>query len=345
MAIFSIIESDERVQLGEKIRFDCKKSFVTKGATAISTMTVIPEDDISAIDIYNADDDERYLDWVYLDFEVDIDATNNKLDFSEDGSTELTATISSGTYSLSTLASEIKTQLDSAGANTYTVSYSNDKITIASTGNLELNKTTGSNKAVSILPMIGFPSRTDTLDTGLKTSHTGKRTEYLTRKITLTTGDGSGTHLAYRYVNVYSKDGDALFSSDSDLKASEPDIMNYLGRDRSSYNFIHREAQELITAYLDEKGLVDIYGDKFTKAAFVSLDEFKQWSKFMVLRLIFEGLSNSLDDEFDSKAKKYRKEETYHSNRAVVRIDIDADGQIDTFEDVRQGTTGRVVRR
>ena len=159
MALFPILENDDKVQIGEKIRFYGGRSFVSKGSTAISTMTVVPEADISAVDVYDAVTDNRYLDWVFNDFEIDIDATNNKINFNESGS-ELTATISTATYSLSALASEIKTQLDSAGALTYTVSYGiNDKITISATGSFELMPTTGSNRNNSLLPIICFRPR------------------------------------------------------------------------------------------------------------------------------------------------------------------------------------------
>jgi hypothetical protein len=69
-----------------------------------------------------------------------IDATNNKIDFTEDGGAELTATLSSSTYILGassatagTLCAEIKTALEAAGAGTYTVAYSRTtkKITIS----------------------------------------------------------------------------------------------------------------------------------------------------------------------------------------------------------------------
>ena len=96
-----------------------------------------------------------------------IDATNNKLDFDEGGG-ELVATITSGNYTASTLATEIKTQLDTAGGDTYTVSYSTSdgRWTIASDGStLELLWDTGTDTAVSIGSTIGFDTSTD--DTGL----------------------------------------------------------------------------------------------------------------------------------------------------------------------------------
>lgn len=89
-----------------------------------------------------------------------IDSTNNKLDFDEGGS-QITATITSGTYTPTTLATEIKTRLDaSVGAGTYTVTYSvsTGKWTISETGAATFNIrwNTGTNTAVSIGPTIGF---------------------------------------------------------------------------------------------------------------------------------------------------------------------------------------------
>lgn len=84
-----------------------------------------------------------------------IDATNNKINFTEGGS-ELTATITSGTYNSTTLAAEIKTQLDSVGAsNVYTVSKSETTglWTIAATGAFNLLNNTGTNQSVSCLKL------------------------------------------------------------------------------------------------------------------------------------------------------------------------------------------------
>lgn len=92
-----------------------------------------------------------------------VDATNNKIDFKESGGgAELHATITSGTYTATTLATEIKTQLEVSGAETYTVSWSQTSglWTIASAGAyLSILNNTGVNQAVSTLKVIlGFPN-------------------------------------------------------------------------------------------------------------------------------------------------------------------------------------------
>lgn len=74
-----------------------------------------------------------------LDYElapsyITINSKNNKLDFEETASSELTATLTNGSYTPGDLATEIDTQLTSAGASAYTITYDSDtrKFTLAS---------------------------------------------------------------------------------------------------------------------------------------------------------------------------------------------------------------------
>ena len=96
-----------------------------------------------------------------------IDATNNKLDFKENG-IELNATIASATYTPTTLAAAIKAAMEVVTllARTYTVSYSvlTGKWTITedSTTFLSLLWSSGTNTATSIGATIGFAVSDDT---------------------------------------------------------------------------------------------------------------------------------------------------------------------------------------
>lgn len=89
-----------------------------------------------------------------------ITSSNLYLNFNEGGS-ELTATLTVGDYTLTTLLSEVKSALDTVGANTYTVTADRDsrKITIASSGGtLNLLVTTGSASGTSAWSLLGFTS-------------------------------------------------------------------------------------------------------------------------------------------------------------------------------------------
>lgn len=103
-----------------------------------------------------------------------INSTNNKIDFKESGGgAELHATLTSATYTPTTLAAEIKSALEAAGGETYTVSFSTTtgKWTITTGGSyLSLLWNTGTNTATCLGPSIGFPSSGDS--TG-NTTYTG----------------------------------------------------------------------------------------------------------------------------------------------------------------------------
>lgn len=103
-----------------------------------------------------------------------INENNNKIDFKEvDGGSELTATLTTGSYSANELEVEIKSKLESAGSNTYDVSFSEvtGLWTIESGGShFELLLSTGTNQATNTLKQVcGFPDE----DKSSNLSYTG----------------------------------------------------------------------------------------------------------------------------------------------------------------------------
>src|SRR3990167_4311496 len=134
MPLFVVSDYEEKVQAGDATRADCTRSFASTGTPAATTMTIKPGKTPSAIDCFT----NKYLDYAF-EFTIEVDATNNKLNFSEGGA-ELTATISTDEYTLAEMATELKTQLDAAGALTYTVAADSDTnvFTISATGEFEL---------------------------------------------------------------------------------------------------------------------------------------------------------------------------------------------------------------
>jgi len=135
-------------------------------------------------------------------------------------------------------------------------------------------------------------------------------------------------------INVLDQDEDALLSSDNDLIAYEPDILNYLPKGRNSYLYVHRKAQERILAYLDEQRIWKQDNSIFTKLDLVDLgsemkDQFKQWSTFQTLVIIFESIQVSNNDIFQEKKMEYEKLMIQARNRASLRLDRDGDGVID----------------
>lgn len=115
------------------------------------------------------------LDYDLVPSYITIDSTNNKLDFEETASSELTGTIASGSYTPSELATAVDTALTAAGASSYTISYSEitRKFTLASDlggggGTFKLLCQSGTNQANSAWKTLGF----DVEDQTTSSSHT-----------------------------------------------------------------------------------------------------------------------------------------------------------------------------
>lgn len=137
---------------------------------------------------------------------------------------------------------------------------------------------------------------------------------------------------------------DKLFSVDTDITSHEPDVLNYVREGRSSFLDIHRKAQIRIVSWLNEQRIWDIDGNALTKDAIINVEEVSQWSKYLALQLIFEGLSNATDDIFHEKAMRYRELAFTAKNRGAIRLDTNKDGEQDVneTEDLR---SIRLVRR
>lgn len=99
------------------------------------------------------------LDYELKDDSVIIDDSNNKIDFRENSSTTLTATLTNGTYTPASLCAEIKTRMEAVGGQTYTVSF-NDltrKFTIAQGGAyFDLVFASGPNVETSVSETLGY---------------------------------------------------------------------------------------------------------------------------------------------------------------------------------------------
>lgn len=322
MSIFALLDFEGEVQIEDKTRLNASKSFASKAASELISCTITAGLDGMEVEVFNPDASEMYLDWVYSSLSFDIDSTNEILLFNEGGS-NLTATITGGTYSLSTLAAEIQIQLNASGAYTYTVTANaSGTLTISATGSFAL-------VSCALLEQLFFD-----IDGISSASQESGVIEYGVRMISVVVDNGSITDRKNFYQRVYSVNGDRLFCSDKDLTAHEPDLMKWVPQGRSSYKDVIRRSQGLIMAWIDEKGWVNAYGDKFTKWDVADLEEVKQWSIFQTLKLIMQGLSNQTDDVFDKKAKEYSKFEEAARQRVILRLDINKDGEVDATEGV-----------
>jgi len=156
--------------------------------------------------------------------------------------------------------------------------------------------------------------------------------ETITCRITVGTAPSDDSDTSTSTILVYSSSTDKLLSTDQDLVRHEPDILKWLPAGKNSFKYMHRLAQDRILQWLDRQGYTDLEGDKYTKAAMLDISEFTEWSKFLVLKLIFQGISNATDDVFQVKAKMYEAKEVEARNRIYFRLDIDGSGTLQDFE-------------
>ncbi len=149
-------------------------------------------------------------------------------------------------------------------------------------------------------------------------------------------------------INVLTEDEDALLSNDNDLLPYETDILNYLPKGKNSYIYAHRKSQERILAYLDEQRMWKYDNSVYTKQDLVTLgsdiqDQFKQWSTFQTLLIIFESIQVSNNDIFQEKKQEYENLMRQARNRSSLRLDENNDGVIDEVPYNIRST--RLIRR
>jgi hypothetical protein len=237
MSIFPIIKSDLTVQVGDKVRLSAVKSFITPDEDALVSVQIQPEPAATFIDVFNADQENWYLDWVY----------------------------------------------SSSGSKVVTLKVTNETVT---------------------------PT-------------------YTTKTMN---------------INVVTQANDCLFSTDDNLKAYEPDILSWLPDGYSSFNHIHRESRNNIVDWLDEIRLRKSNGDRFEARDLLEKEQVRRISCYMTLRVIFEGLSNQVDDVFDKKRQKFQALEASSKNRNYITLDFNDDGQADQ-NDNQELRTMTMVRR
>lgn len=186
MPNFAHLDLEGEVQLIDKTRFDASKCFSTADLPSMTDVLIQPGADESAISVFGSGKNREWvLDWQFESWKMDVDSSNNKLDFSRGGSV-YAATLTPGSYDLSGLAAEIQLQMNNDDANSYVVSVdADDKITIAGSANFELLPSTGANRVNSVFKYLYF--KKEDLLKGAAT-YTSGRTESLVRAVNCQAG-------------------------------------------------------------------------------------------------------------------------------------------------------------
>lgn len=147
-------------------------------------------------------------------------------------------------------------------------------------------------------------------------------------------------------LTVLSVSDDNLFSSDNDLKAIEPDVMKWLPAGKTTWNFIHRKAQDKILTEIYKSRILGVDGEKLTKDEVIDKAEVREWSTYLALSLIYNGISNAVDDVFSFKSSNYSKQANQYMNFSlnILKLDYDRDGSLGSSEKL-DFRTGLMVRR
>jgi hypothetical protein len=145
-------------------------------------------------------------------------------------------------------------------------------------------------------------------------------------------------------IDVITEEDDHLFSVDNDIVAYEDDILKYVRAGRNTFLDKHRAAQKDILQILDRRRIMNRDGTRLTKDQIFDKVEVREWSKFKTLSIIFSGISNAVDDIFGQKAQHYAKKASEAENFAVIRLDLNKDGEVTKDEQVDLFST-ELIRR
>lgn len=197
---------------------------------------------------------------------------------------------------------------------------------------IDVSKSFGTPDHAAITAVRIKPSATDSFIDVFSTKQSDWHTDWIyqtsgSKQITVEIEDGTDTFTGTYNLTVLTSAEDKLLSNDQDLISVEPEILKWLHKYRNNYNWAHRRAQKEILEQLYKDGRRTYENEKYTKAHILDIEEFRQWSTFLTLRIIFNSISNSIDDFFAKKSKDYLKDEHNWRTKSYLKIDRNADGE------------------
>lgn len=156
------------------------------------------------------------------------------------------------------------------------------------------------------------------------------------------TTDGLPTVLT-KTVTALTEADDKLFSTDQDLVALEHNITKYVPEGRSTFKYLHREAQKQILEWLYINGYRLNTNERLTKEHVLDIEEVRFWSKFKVLSLLYRDLSTTPNDVHDVKSREYQNKEHVWRQSVGMKFDFNGDGELGNFEQANF-TTRELIR-
>ena len=147
-----------------------------------------------------------------------------------------------------------------------------------------------------------------------------------TISVTITTSDGASEDpVITQYeseitIIVLSEEDDYLFSDDQDLKSIKTDILRWLGDDRTSFKYAHRQAQTQMIEWFKVNGYIKFNGEYFSKDDFDNIEEVRLWSTYLTLSMVMQDQSTTVGDVFSQWANKYLSEAEYYRDKVIVKL-------------------------
>jgi len=163
-----------------------------------------------------------------------------------------------------------------------------------------------------------------------------------TKVVSTRVTSSAGSTTSFKNIEIKVAADDIVLSDDNDLFNHEPQIINWLPAGKTSWLYVHRLAKDIVLNDLAERRVFNSEGKRLTIANLVDKIEFKEWSKFETLALVFESLSNQVGDIFAEKAVKYGKLRDNAKSLSTLRYDVDGDGETDMPFD---SFSGDIIRR
>lgn len=164
--------------------------------------------------------------------------------------------------------------------------------------------------------------------------------------VVTTTTDPDVTATVEKAITVLAVADAALFSNDDDLKIMENDIMKWLPEGKFTWNFVHFRIQENILTEIKKKRIINSDGTDILKTQILDVKEVREWAVYSALAMIFNGISNAVDDVFSRKSAKYSELASKAQNLAfgMLSIDFNKDSAITEGERLDM-LSGTLIRR
>ena len=243
------------------------------------------------------------LDYKAIDDNIIINSLNNKIDFNEGGS-QLTATLISGTYNPTTLCTEIATRLGASGVQIYTVTFNSitRKFTIAQGGaTFVLMFGTGTNVYVSAAGTLGFDQENKSGALTYSSGYALNGVLRITKPLSM-----------YRESEISSeaaKDSNKIFLVDDNTFLREFPISRISEKVPDKFCLVDQDQNALWTlrmnAYPDEEIRVEMNYIPLVKKLIDSDSNFPLVPEPNANFLIYGAAHFLLNDKSDSKADKY----------------------------------------